>query len=149
MKPSTWLLQIFSVGVGGKSAALILKDGEVIARGVNSVMETNDPTAHAEVVAIRNACKILNTYDLSGCSIVSSCEPCPMCLSAIYWARLDSLYYAADKNDAARAGFDDAFIYEEMARDPKARQLLAIQMDIPDSDKPFTEWLHLDTRVEY
>jgi tRNA(Arg) A34 adenosine deaminase TadA len=138
-----------SGGEGGPFAALIIREGEVIARGVNRVMGTNDPTAHAEVVAIRDACKTLGTYDLSGCTIISSCEPCPMCLSAIYWAHLDKVYYAAGKDDAARAGFDDAFLYEEMKLEPEARKLIAIKIEIPKSDKPFKDWLSLENRVAY
>jgi tRNA(Arg) A34 adenosine deaminase TadA len=99
---------------GGPFGAIIVRDGEIIAESANSVTNDNDPTAHAEVNAIREACKKLSTYDLSGCQIFSSCEPCPMCLGAIYWARLDKLHFAASKNDAADSGFDDAFIYEEL-----------------------------------
>lgn len=96
---------------GGPFGAVIIKDGEIIAKTSNSVTKTNDPTAHAEINAIRKACQELNTFDLSGCEIYSSCEPCPMCLSAIYWARIDRLYYAADRYDAKRIGFDDLYIY--------------------------------------
>ena len=99
---------------GGPFGAVIVKDGNIISKAYNQVTATNDPTAHAEVVAIRDACKQLNTFQLEGCEIYTSCEPCPMCLGAIYWARLDRLYYACSKDDAASAGFDDAFIYQEL-----------------------------------
>ncbi|HEY9885779.1 MAG TPA: nucleoside deaminase, partial [Vampirovibrionales bacterium] len=99
---------------GGPFGALVVKDGQVIAEGRNKVTNNNDPTAHAEVIAIRNACKVLNTFQLTGCEIYSSCEPCPMCFAAIYWARPKAVYYAATKYDAAQAGFDDEFIYKEL-----------------------------------
>lgn len=108
---------------GGPFGAVVVRGGVIIARGANAVTSTNDPTAHAEVVAIRNACRALSTFDLTGCVLYSSCEPCPMCLSAIYWARLDGLYFAATRDDAARAGFDDAFLYGEIPLPPGARRL--------------------------
>ena len=101
-------------GRGGPFAAVVVKDGHIIASGTNSVTSTNDPTAHAEVTAIREACRALGTFQLSGCEIYTSCEPCPMCLGAIYWARPDRVFYAATASDAAAAGFDDSFIYEEL-----------------------------------
>lgn len=102
-------------GVGGPFGAVVVKDGEVVAQSANRVVSDNDPTAHAEVAAIRLACNALNTFDLTGCYIYASCEPCPMCLGAIYLARIDKLFYANTKHDAANIGFDDAFIYEELA----------------------------------
>ena len=108
---------------GGPFGAVIVRNGEIIARGENRVTVCNDPTAHAEVSAIREAAARLGTYDLSGCEIYSSCEPCPMCLGAIYWARLDRLYYAGTRADAANVGFDDAHIYEELPLDPSQREL--------------------------
>src|SRR5882724_1539301 len=99
---------------GGPFGAVVVKDGEIIARGFNKVVSTNDPTAHAEVVAIREACTVLNDFQLAGCEIYTSCEPCPMCLSAIYWARPDKVYFANTKEDAAKINFDDAFIYKEI-----------------------------------
>ena len=108
---------------GGPFGAVIARHGEVLAEGVNRVTANHDPTAHAEVQAIREAARRLGTFDLTGCDIYASCEPCPMCLGAIYWARLDHLYYAATQHDAAQAGFDDAFIYRELALDPKERSL--------------------------
>ena len=101
-------------GRGGPFGAVVVKDGVIIARGANEVTSTNDPTAHAEVVAIRNACKALGTYQLEGCEIYTSCEPCPMCLGAIYWARPDKMYYGNTKEDAAAIQFDDHFIYQEI-----------------------------------
>ncbi|PJJ80060.1 nucleoside deaminase [Mucilaginibacter auburnensis] len=102
-------------GLGGPFGAVVVKDGEIVAQSANRVVPDNDPTAHAEVAAIRLACKELNTFDLSGCYIYASCEPCPMCLGAIYWARIDKLFYANTKHDAANIGFDDEFIYQELA----------------------------------
>src|SRR5204862_2744851 len=99
---------------GGPFAAVVVKDGEIIARGVNRVTATNDPTAHAEVVAIREACKALGTFQLTGCEIYTSCEPCPMCLAAIYWSRPAKVYFANTKDDAAAVGFDDSLIYDEI-----------------------------------
>ena len=107
---------------GGPFGAVIAKDGEIIAEGSNKVTINNDPTAHAEVCAIRNACKILNTFELANCVIYTSCEPCPMCLGAIYWARLSKIFYANDRKDAAEIGFDDDFIYEEIAIEPQYRK---------------------------
>ena len=103
-------------GKGGPFGAVIVKDGKIIARGVNEVTSSNDPTAHAEVVAIRKACTALGTFQLQGCELYASCEPCPMCLAAIYWARPDKIYYANTKEDAAGIEFDDKFIYEEMSK---------------------------------
>ncbi len=101
-------------GHGGPFGAVVVKDGQIISRASNMVLATNDPTAHAEVVAIREACKVLNNFQLEGCEIYTSCEPCPMCLGAIYWARPLTVYYSANRFDAAAAGFDDSFIYEEL-----------------------------------
>src|ERR1700739_1757870 len=100
-------------GKGGPFAAVIVRDGEIIGEGANSVTATNDPTAHGEINAIRDACRALNTFALRGCEIYTSCEPCPMCLAAIYWARIDAIYFGSDCDDAARAGFDDWFFYRE------------------------------------
>ena len=108
---------------GGPFGAVIVKDGEVVATGVNLVTSTNDPTAHAEVTAIRNACAALRTFQLTGCEIYTSCEPCPMCLAAIYWARLRAIYYGNTAADAALAGFDDSFLYGEMARPHDERRI--------------------------
>ena len=120
-------LEGMRAGRGGPFGAVVVKGDEIVGRGSNQVTSTNDPTAHAEVVAIREACRTLGTFKLDGCDIYSSCEPCPMCLSAIYWARLDSLYFAASRGDAAEIGFDDAFLYTELTLDPSQRQLPSTQ----------------------
>lgn len=134
---------------GGPFGAVIAKNGEIIATGVNRVTSENDPTAHAEVSAIRSAGERLGTFDLSGCEIYSSCEPCPMCLGAIYWAHLDRLYYGNSKDDAARIGFDDAFIYRELELSPEMRRLRT-EILLPDeARKAFDDWAGKDDKVEY
>lgn len=125
---------------GGPFGAVIVKDGKIIGHGWNRVTSTNDPTAHAEVEAIRNACSNLGTFSLAGCQIYTSCEPCPMCLSAIYWARLDTLYFAGSHTDAADAGFDDALLYEEVAKPWKNRNLKSEQHLQNEAQKIFTQW---------
>ncbi len=127
-------------GKGGPFGAVIVREGKIIARGYNRVLETHDPTAHAEVVAIREAAQVLNTFHLEGCEIYTSCEPCPMCLGAIYWARLDKLYYANTKEDAAAIGFDDHFIYKELDRPVDQRRLQAVQMLRDEAQPAFREW---------
>ncbi len=134
---------------GGPFGAVIVKDGAVIARGVNGVTVLGDPTAHAEVSAIREACRVLGTFDLSGGEIYASCEPCPMCLGAIYWARLDRLTYAGTREDAAAAGFDDAHIYDEIPRPPTERDLPTVALAHPDRARPFAAWSARGDRVEY
>lgn len=137
-----------SVG-GGPFGALIVKDGEVIAAQSNSVTVDNDPTAHAEVNAIRQACKKMGTFDLSGALLYTSCEPCPMCLSAAYWAHIDKIYYAADRYDAAGAGFDDEFIYRELAL-PLSDRNIAIERVLPDEGVvPFILWGKNDDKIDY
>jgi len=134
---------------GGPFGAVIVKDGKIIAKGVNKVTVNNDPTAHAEVTAIREATKILNTFDLAGCEIYTSCEPCPMCLGAIYWAHLDKIYYANTKVDAKNIGFDDAFIYDEIMLPIKNRHLPTIQI-LPDKAiEAFVKWENKDDKIEY
>ena len=134
---------------GGPFGAVIVKDGKIIAEGNNCVTSSNDPTAHAEVVAIRNACKELNTFQLEGCSIYTSCEPCPMCLGAIYWARPQKLFYACTKKDAAKIGFDDAFIYREMNLDLSERSLPTVQLMNKEGTEVFKEWEAKSDKVEY
>lgn len=134
---------------GGPFGAVIARNGEVVATGVNRVTATHDPTAHAEINAIRHAGNALHTFDLSGCEIYSSCEPCPMCLSAIYWAHLDKLYYAADKDDAAKAGFDDAFIYEELTLKPSERRLHSQQLHDTEADEVFELWMNKEDKTAY
>ncbi len=125
---------------GGPFAAVIVKDGEIVAATGNSVTVDNDPTAHAEVNAIRQACKRLNTFDLSGCDIYASCEPCPMCLSAIYWAHIDHIYYAATRKDAASIGFDDNMIYEQIPLNPDERSIPGKQILRDEAMEAFKIW---------
>ncbi len=134
---------------GGPFGAVIAKDGEIVARGLNRVTDSCDPTAHAEVSAIRNACKKLNTFDLSGYEIYSSCEPCPMCLGAIYWARLDKLYYGNNKHDAKDIGFDDSFIYEELDLKPEDRKLKSEVLLPEEAIKAFDDWMKKEDKIEY
>ena len=110
-------------GTGGPFGAIVVKDGRIIAQAGNEVQSANDPTAHAEVVAIRRACQALNSFNLQGCVVYASCEPCPMCLAAAYWAHVDAIYYAADRDDAAKAGFDDEYLYRQAALEPGQRDL--------------------------
>jgi tRNA(Arg) A34 adenosine deaminase TadA len=125
---------------GGPFGAVVVKDGEIVGEGANQVLATNDPSAHAEVVAIRAACRQLNTFRLSGCDIYSSCEPCPMCMGLIYWARPEQLYYANTAADAASIGFDDALIYRELAKPPQQRSLKMQQMMRDEALAVFLEW---------
>lgn len=134
---------------GGPFGAVIAKDGEIVAMGVNRVTHSYDPTAHAEVSVIREAAKKLNTFDLSGYEIYSSCEPCPMCLGAIYWARLDKLYYANTKTDAKNIGFDDSFIYEEIALKPEDRKLPSEKFLGDEAIVAFQKWDSSADKVEY
>ncbi|NEP02449.1 MAG: nucleoside deaminase [Symploca sp. SIO2E9] len=134
---------------GGPFGAVIVKDGEIIAKAHNQVTSTNDPTAHAEIVAIRQACKVLNTFQLTGCQLYTSCEPCPMCLGAIYWARLDLVYYANTKFDAAQIGFDDQFIYKELDLSISDRQLPMSQLMRDEALVVFQEWANKTDKVEY
>lgn len=136
-------------GKGGPFAAIIVKDGEVIARGTNLVTSTNDPTAHAEVVAIREACKRLKTYHLSGCELYATCEPCPMCLGAIYWARLDRVYYANTRYDAARIGFDDLSIHSELSLPVSDRKIEMVQMMREQALVAFREWEEKEDKIPY
>ena len=136
-------------GKGGPFGAVVVKDGKIIARGANSVTSTNDPTAHAEVNAIREACKVLNTFQLDDCEIYTSCEPCPMCLGAIYWARPSKVYYANTKIDAANINFDDDFIYKEIAKPLHERNLQFIQMSREQALVAFKEWTSKNDKIEY
>lgn len=134
---------------GGSFGAVIARDGEIIATGVNRVTSNHDATAHAEVSAIRNACAKLGTHDLSGCEIYSSCEPCPMCLGAIYWAHLDRLYYGNDKHDAANIGFDDSFIYDELDLKPEQRRLASSRLLSEEALAAFRLWDEKPDKIEY
>lgn len=134
---------------GGPFGAIIVKDGKIVSAGRNSVTTTNDPTAHAEIVAIREAAKQLGTFDLSGCEIYTSCEPCPMCLGAIYWARLDKVYYGNTKEDAEKIGFDDSFIYNEMALKPENRKLKSERILPYEAIIAFRHWEEKEDKIEY
>jgi len=136
-------------GKGGPFGAVVVFEGKIIARGTNCVTADNDPTAHAEVVAIREACKKLNTFQLTGCEIYTSCEPCPMCLGAIYWARPDKLYYANSKEDAAAIQFDDQFIYEEIAKPVDQRKLFTQQILREEAMEAFKKWSESPNKMEY
>ncbi len=136
-------------GKGGPFAALVVKDGRVVGCGVNSVTSSNDPTAHAEIVAIREACRSLNDFQLPGCEIYASCEPCPMCLGAIYWARPAQVFFVASRFDAAAAGFDDSLIYEQLGVPLEARRIPMTQVACDRGRAPFEEWLRSPWRVDY
>ena len=135
--------------IGGPFGSVIVKDNKIIAEGSNKVTFSNDPTAHGEVVAIREACKKLNTFDLSGCEIYTSCEPCPMCLSAIYWSRLDKIYYANTREDAKKIDFDDSFIYLEIPKKIGDRKIKMIQMLRDDALKAFEIWDKKVDKIKY
>jgi guanine deaminase len=134
---------------GGPFGAVIVKEGHIIAEGCNRVTTHNDPTAHAEIQAIREACQKLNTYDLKGCEIYASCEPCPMCFSAIYWAHLDAVYYAATHEDAEKIGFDDAFIYREIQYKIEKRSVPFIRIEDEAHLVPFEKWIASDNKKTY
>lgn len=135
--------------LGGPFGAVIVKDGMVVARSANKVVPQQDPTAHAEISAIRLACKELNTHNLEGCVIYTSCEPCPMCLGAIYWAHLDTVYFANTKADAAAIGFDDQLIYDELNVSVAERKLPAIQLLRDEAQTAFKDWLNSDQNIHY
>lgn len=134
---------------GGPFGAVVVKDNQIIAEGRNQVTSTHDPTAHAEMVAIRAACKALDRFDLRGCTVYSSCEPCPMCLGAIYWARLDALYFANSREDAAQINFDDEKIYVELQKEIHDRELFTQQIRSDEALKIFEDWTKLEGRTEY
>ncbi|MDE6343197.1 MAG: nucleoside deaminase [Muribaculaceae bacterium] len=134
---------------GGPFGAVIARDGEIIATGVNRVTSEHDPTSHAEVNAIRNACRKLNTHDLSGCEIYTSCQPCPMCLGAIYWAHIDKIYYGNTKTDAKEIGFDDSFIYDELALPDNLRRLPAEIMLSDEAIRAFRLWDESESKIRY
>jgi tRNA(Arg) A34 adenosine deaminase TadA len=136
-------------GRGGPFAVVIIKDDRVIAVGTNLVTSTNDPTAHAEIVAIRAACTALGSFQLEGCDLYSTCEPCPMCLGAIYWARPRRVFFGATARDATEAGFDDAFIYEQISVDPALREIPFVSMMREEALACFREWRAKPDRVEY
>ena len=141
--------QGMELGHGGPFGAVIVKDGAIVGEAWNEVMKSNDPTAHAEVVAIRNACRHLETYDLSGCEIYSSCEPCPMCLGAVYWSRIGKVYFAITRHDAAGIKFRDEFIYEELARPLGERKLPMVHLPCDGALDAFAAWMNLAGHTTY
>ena len=143
-------LSIESVNTGGGPfGSVIVKDEKIIAEGFNKVTSTNDPTAHGEIVAIRKACKNLNNFNLSGCELYSTCEPCPMCLSAIYWAHIDKVYYANTRDDAKKIDFDDSLIYSELLKNVKIRKIPMAQMMREEALKAFELWNKKTDKVKY
>lgn len=134
---------------GGPFAAVVVKDGKVIAEGINSVTAGNDPTAHAEIVAIRRACLVLNYFQLTGCDIYTTCEPCPMCMAAIYWARPARVFYASTAQDAARFGFDDHFIHQQLALPPAERNIPMTRIMSEEALAPFTAWEQSAEKTKY
>jgi|TARA_B100000959_G_scaffold226183_1_gene240671 tRNA(Arg) A34 adenosine deaminase TadA len=134
---------------GGPFGCVIVKNGTIISEGSNKVTSSNDPTAHAEVVAIREACKKLNTFKLSGCDLYTSCEPCPMCLSAIYWSHVDNIFYANTRNDAKEINFDDSLIYSEISKEIKDRKISTTQMMRDKALKAFEIWEKKIDKIEY
>lgn len=136
-------------GLGGPFGALVVKEGEVIGSGTNCVTTNNDPTAHAEIVAIRAACQKIGAFRLDGCNIYTSCEPCPMCLGAIYWARVKAFYFAGNQDDAARAQFDDSFIYRELHKPAEGRTIPGYRLLAAEGFRPFEEWLSSQGKVPY
>jgi guanine deaminase len=136
-------------GRGGPFGALVVKDGELVATGVNSVTADNDPTAHAEVIAIRGACRALGAFQLDGCTLYTSCEPCPMCLGAIFWARPAKYYFACSRIGAAQAGFDDAFIYDQINLAPAERSIPGYFVQTEDYLEPFAEWARSNLKTPY
>ena len=134
---------------GGPFGCVIVKDNNIIAEGVNRVTFNNDPTAHAEIVAIRNACNKLNTFILEGCELYSSCEPCPMCLSAIYWSHVDKVYYGNSRDDAAKIQFDDKFIYDELSLKMTERKIPISQISRDEAIKAFNLWENEENKIKY
>ena len=134
---------------GGPFGSIIVKSDKIIAEGSNKVTSNNDPTAHGEIVAIREACKKLNNFSLNGCELYSTCEPCPMCLSAIYWARIDKIYYANTRDDARKIDFDDSLIYEELQKNIDERKITMIQMMRNEALKTFELWNKKTDKIKY
>ncbi|MCQ6276920.1 nucleoside deaminase [Bacillus sp. V3B] len=142
-------LENVTINNGGPFGAVVVKDGKIIGVGRNQVTALNDPTAHAEVQAIREACQTLQTFQLDDCEIYTSCEPCPMCLGAIYWARPKAVYYACTQKDAAKVGFDDQFIYEQIALPKDKRTIKMVQLSLEQADSPFQAWAASNKRIAY
>lgn len=150
MQRAIWLaVENVRNGMGGPFAAVVVKDGVVVAEGVNSVTRLSDPTAHAEVMAIRSACVTLGTFQLDGCVLYTSCEPCPMCLGAIYWSRPSAIYYGGTHKDAAAAGFDDSFIYQQTRLRAEERAIPMKQILHDESLASFEEWIRSSTKIPY
>lgn len=136
-------------GEGGPFGAVIVKNGQIIAHGHNRVIKTNDPTAHAEVVTIREACRTLNTFDLTGCDLYVNCQPCPMCLAACYWANIEKIYYSNTKKDAEDIGFKDNFIYEELCSKVEDENNRLVRFEIPEAMETFKSWVQKPDKVNY
>lgn len=134
---------------GGPYGAIIVKNNKVLAASGNRVTANIDPTAHAEIMAIRIACSQLNDFKLTGCTLYTSCEPCPMCLGAIYWARMEKVYFACNREDATKAGFDDSYIYNEIPKRPENRQIAMLKLELADAQKPFHSWKQQDKPTLY
>ncbi len=154
--PQDWMRQAIDLAIqnvrserGGPFGALVVKEGQLIATGANSVTASNDPTAHAEVVAIRNACRDLGTFQLSGCELYTSCEPCPMCLGAIYWARPERFYFACGRDDAMAYGFDDTFIHNELFQQPEQRTISGQRLLREEGLEAFEGWMRSQARIPY
>ncbi|MBZ5611925.1 MAG: nucleoside deaminase [Acidobacteriia bacterium] len=136
-------------GAGGPFAAVVVRNGAILATGVNQVTGTLDPTAHAEIVAIREACRAVRNFQLSDCELYTTCEPCPMCMGAIYWARIARIYYATTREDAAKVGFDDSFIYDQLALKLEARKIPMVQILRDQALQVFQEWERSQTKIKY
>jgi tRNA(Arg) A34 adenosine deaminase TadA len=142
-------IDMMRCGKGGPFGAVVVKGNKIVGRGYNEVTSSNDPTAHAEIVAIRDACRRLKTFNLEGCELYTSCEPCPMCLSAIYWARIHKMYYGNTRKDAAKIAFDDDFIYREVALPSRKRKIVMKQLLRNEALKAFAEWKEKSDKVLY
>lgn len=156
MERETWMKQAVQMALdnvrdrtGGPFGAIVVKDGQIVGRGRNEVTTRNDPTAHAEVQAIREACHNLQTFQLTDCDLYTSCEPCPMCLGAIYWARPRHVFYACTKEEAAQIGFDDQFIYEQITYRHEERSIPFQKMDLDNRLTPFEAWAQSEDRIQY
>lgn len=136
-------------GQGGPYGAIVVKDDQIIAAGANGVTRTMDPTAHAEIMAIRMACEKLNDFQLRDCVLYTSCEPCPMCLGAIYWARMEKVYFGCTRQEAAAANFDDSFIYDQIAVPPSERSIAMLHLNLPTARQPFDIWMTSNLKVPY
>ena len=142
-------IDMMRCGKGGPFGAVVVKGNKIVGRGCNEVTSANDPTAHAEIVAVRQACRRLKTFQLTGCDLYTSCEPCPMCLSAIYWARIRNVFYANTRKDAARIAFDDDFIYREVALPMRKRKLVMKQLLRDEALAAFVEWQEKSDKIRY